>query len=126
MCLTAAVEAKLYQTSPTQVNHDALNKIANDLIAMYKENEFTRESIQQVLAKLLRNINPLNPGAKVLERIVSEILGKDDFKTFIFKHSDNLSLFLTMRGVYMERFQGSLKEFDNVYRFEVVSGEKSY
>ena len=46
MCLSAVVESQLYQLSPTQINHDALNKVSNDLLQMYKDHEFARESVQ--------------------------------------------------------------------------------
>lgn len=45
MCTTAVVESQLYQVSPTQINHDAFNKIANDLIQTYKDHDYCRESV---------------------------------------------------------------------------------
>lgn len=101
MCLSAIVESQMYQLSSTQVNHDALNKVANDLLQMLKDHEFTRESIQQVLVKMLTNVEPLNAGAKILDRIVAEIFTVSEWKSFIFKHSDNLSIFLALRSVYL-------------------------
>ena len=79
--------------SATQVNHDALNKVANDLIQIYKDHEYCRESIQAVLNKLLLNVAPINHGAKLMERIAVEVMGSD-YKQFIFQHSDNLGFYL--------------------------------
>jgi hypothetical protein len=101
MCLSAVVESQMYITQT--LNHDALNKVANDLLQMYKDHSFTHESIQQVLAKLLSNV-PTNAGAKILDRIAVEII--QDLKSFIYKHSDNLSLFLILRKCYLQRYQG--------------------
>ena len=52
MCVTAFVETALFSTA-TGVNHDALNALLNELVQMYKGNEFVRESVQKVLAKLV-------------------------------------------------------------------------
>jgi len=48
-----------------------------------------------VLVKALRTITPANHGAKLLERIASEVIG--DVKQFIFSHSDNLSFYLVIK-----------------------------
>jgi len=60
MCLTATVESQLYQTSASQLNHDALNMATNDLLQMYKDHDFVRESIQAILVKVLSQITPLS------------------------------------------------------------------
>lgn len=75
MCLSAIVESALYQISPTQINHDAFNKVANDLLQIRKDHDYCRESVQAVLVKMLKNITPINHGAKLLERIANEVLG---------------------------------------------------
>jgi hypothetical protein len=59
MCLTATVESQLYQTSVSQLNHDALNMATNDLLQMYKDHDYVRESIQAILVKVLSQITPL-------------------------------------------------------------------
>lgn len=56
MCVSSIVESQLYQLSQSQVNHDALNKVTNDLIQMFQTHDYVRESIQSVLAKLLRTV----------------------------------------------------------------------
>jgi len=82
MCISAVVESQLYQLSPTQINHDAFNKVANDLLQIYKDHDYCRESIQSVLVKLLKNVTPTNHGAKLLERIAVEVIG--EWKQFVF------------------------------------------
>jgi hypothetical protein len=57
-----------------------------------------------VLVKALRTIQPVNHGAKLLERIANEVIG--DVKQFIFQHADNLSFYLVVKQVYVERFVG--------------------
>ena len=108
MCLSAIVESALYQISPTQINHDAFNKVANDLLQIRKDHDYCRESVQAVLVKMLKNITPINHGAKLLERIANEVLG--DVKQYVLLHSDNLSFFLVMRQVYLDRYVGQLKD----------------
>ena len=75
MCLTAIVESQLYQISNNQINHDAFNKVANDLLQIRKDHEYCRESVQAVLVKALKTIQPVNHGAKLLERIANEVIG---------------------------------------------------
>jgi hypothetical protein len=124
MCTTAVVESQLYQVSPTQINHDAFNKIANDLIQTYKDHDYCRESVQVVLAKLLRNVAPLNHGAKLLERIAVELIA--DWKTFVWQHADNLGFYLQMRAAYLDRYVGQLRENEHVYENQIFSSENSY
>ena len=126
MCLTAIVESQLYQTSQSQINHDAFNKVANDLIQIRKDHDYCRESVQAVLVKALRTITPANHGAKLLERIASEVIG--DVKQFIFSHSDNLSFYLVIKQVYLEKYVGQLKDHEHVYKhalFNLGSDNKS-
>ncbi len=65
------------------------------------------------MLKLLKNVAPLNHGAKLLERIAVEII--QDWKTFVFGHSDNLGFYLTMRTVYLDKYVGQLRENEHVY-----------
>jgi hypothetical protein len=68
---------------------------------------------------MLTNVVPLNAGAKILDRIVAEIFTVTEWKSFLYKHFDNLSLFLTIRNVYLDRFQGQLKEHETVYNHDI-------
>lgn len=125
MCVTAVVEAQLYQTSAQQLNHDAFNKIANDLIQMHKDHAYCRESIQAVLQKLLRNVNPTQHGAKLLDRIAQEVI-IPDYKAFVYSHADNLGFYLAMRAVHLERFVGQLREHEHVYENEVLGSDSAF
>jgi hypothetical protein len=95
MCISAIVEARFYQVSTSAVNADVLNKIANDLIQMYKEHDYCRESIKTVLIKLLTTIEPLRAGSKLLERLAQELIV--DPKQFAFAHADNLGFYLAIK-----------------------------
>lgn len=119
MCLSAIVESALYQISPTQINHDAFNKVANDLLQIRKDHDYCRESVQAVLVKMLKNITPINHGAKLLERIANEVLG--DVKQYVLLHSDNLSFFLVLRQVYLDRYVGQLKDQEHIYKFQLLT-----
>lgn len=105
MCLSVIVECQMYQTSQSALNNDAWNTVANSLIHIFKDHEYCRESVQAVIAKMLKNVMPLQHGSKLLDRLVAEVMS-NDFKTFIYQHSDNLSLYLTLKTIYLERFQG--------------------
>ena len=107
MCLSVIVESQLYQTSQSQINNDAFNKVASDLLQIRKDHEYCRESVQAVLVKVLKNITPTNHGAKLLERIATELIG--DTKQFIFQHADNLSFYFALKQVYLERYVGLMK-----------------
>jgi hypothetical protein len=123
MCLTATVESQLYQTSASQLNHDALNMVTNDLLQMYKDHDYVRESIQAILVKVLSQITPLTQGGKILDRVLVEVLGNGaEWKSAIFKHSDNLSLFLAMRSVYLSHeYEGHVRENEHMLKTEVFS-----
>ena len=54
-----------------------------------------------MFSKILRTSSSAN-ARKALMHIVSKLIKAD--KTFIFENADNLSLFLTLREVYLERF----------------------
>ena len=46
-------------------------------------------------------------GTKVLEQLATKLVSTEaDLKTFIFAHSDNLSLFLTLRHAYLDHSAG--------------------
>jgi hypothetical protein len=72
-----------------------------------------------VLVKALNCIAPVNHGAKLLERIANEIIG--DVKQFIFQHSDNLSFYLVVKQVYLDRYVGQLKEQEHVYKHSLFT-----
>ena len=52
------------------------------MLQIRKDHDYCRESVQAVLVKALKNIQPINHGAKLLERIATEVIG--DAKQFIF------------------------------------------
>ena len=57
-----------------------------------------------MLVKALKTIQPVNQGVKLLERIANEVIG--DVKQFIFQHADNLSFYLVIKQVYLDRYVG--------------------
>ena len=48
MCLSAIVDSQTYQLSQNQVNVEGQAMVVEDLIELYKENDFLRESLQSV------------------------------------------------------------------------------
>ena len=44
-------------------------------------------------------------GVKLLEEIMSKILGSNNLQNFVHQHSDNLSLFFILRHAYLERYK---------------------
>lgn len=117
MNLTAMVEAQVFQQGAT-LNNECIAQIVGDLIHLYKTYEYTRESIQQVLVKLLQRVGSSAVGGKLLERISGELIA--DYKQFALKHADNLSLVLALQAVFRERFEGHLEK-DHIFRHEYVT-----
>lgn len=105
MCLSALVESEAYQ-SGAQTSVETIALLATSFISLYKTYDFLRESIQAVFAKLLARL-PESHGVKLMEKILAEIIleHKDkkgfSMQNFIFEHSDNLSLYLTVRHAYL-------------------------
>lgn len=118
MCLSAIVDAQLYQQSATQLNHEVWNKLCNDLLVLWKENDYLHESVQQVLVKMLSRVVPTANGMKLLERIASELIGSD-YRAWAFQHADKMSMFLAIRKIYNQRYQqgGKLKGAE-VYEYQ--------
>ena len=102
MCLSALIESEIYQTG-SQVNGETITSLLSSLIYLYQTYEFMRESIQAVFTKLLTNVPAETHGVKIIEKIVAELLiaGNTNLKESLFTHSDNLSLFLSLRHVYL-------------------------
>ena len=59
--------------------------------------------IQAVFTKLLDSVQAETYGVKILEKIVAELLNtkSTSLQETIFAHSDNLSLFLSLRHTYL-------------------------
>ncbi len=105
MCLSALIESEAYKTGQL-VNSDTITSLASSLIYLYQTYDFLRESIQTAFAKLLQNLPEAGQGIKLLEKIVAELLIANkkqggDIKDYIFEHSDNLSLYLSLRHIYI-------------------------
>ena len=83
--------------------------LTSSLIHLYQTYQFLRESLQTTFQKLLNSVQSPSLSLKVMEKIVAELLlnntsdsnSKKPIKEFIFEHSDNLSLFLTLRHAYL-------------------------
>lgn len=80
--------------------------------------------MQAVLAKVLKNVTPVNHGAKLLERLAVEVIV--DWKTFVWQHADNLGFYLQMRAVYLEKYVGHLRENEHVFENQILTNEKSF
>lgn len=105
MCLSAIVDSQLYQASATQVSQEGVIFLVADLVQLYKNHDYTRESLQTVLTRMLSKAGSEAQGARVLEQLMAKLVPEEtNFKQYIFQHSDNLSLFLTLRHAYLEKF----------------------
>ena len=102
MCLSALVESEAYQQG-AQTNTETITSLISSFIHLYQTYQFLRESIQAVFTKLLNTLQAESHGIKLIEKIVAELViaGKKPVKEFVFEHSDNLSLFLTVRHAYL-------------------------
>ena len=101
MCLSALIESEIYQTG-SQINGDTITSLVSSFIHLYQTYEFMRESIQAVFTKLLTNVPAETHGVKIIEKVVAELLvSGGNLKETLFAHSDNLSLFLSLRHVYL-------------------------
>lgn len=103
MCLSSLIDSEAYKIG-NLVNSDILASLTSSLIFLYQTYNFLRESIQAALQKLIQKLPVETHGAKVLEKIVSELLvqasdgGK--VKDYALQHSDNLSLYLVLKHLY--------------------------
>ena len=103
MCLSALIESEVYQTSTAG---EALQLILGCLVELYRAYDFLRESIQTVFIKLLKNASSdVAAMAKIMEKIVAELIVAESkqtsIKEFVYAHSDNLSLFLSLRHIFL-------------------------
>ena len=103
MCLSALVESEAYKTG-NLVNTETVMTVTASLVHLYATYDFLRESIQTALAKLITNLPVESHAVKVLEKLVTELLTvkkeQGDLRSHVFAHSDNLSLFLTLRQIF--------------------------
>mmetsp|Transcript_36263 Transcript_36263/g.44218 ORF Transcript_36263/g.44218 Transcript_36263/m.44218 type:complete len:88 (+) Transcript_36263:406-669(+) len=73
MCLSVLIESEAYKTG-NMVNSDILVSLTSSLIYLYKTYDFLRESIQAAFQKLVTNLPAEKHGAKIFEKVVSELL----------------------------------------------------
>ena len=103
MCHSAIIDSQIYHTSTNQLNQEALNMILEDLIKLYKDHDFVKESLQTVFSRIISRFGSETQGFKVLEQLLTQLIPTEaDLKLFIFAHSDNLSLFLTLKHAYLD------------------------
>lgn len=57
-----------------------------------------------------------------MERVAAEVIGESASK-YAFAHADNLSFYLSMRNVYLQRFVGEMKEKEQTFQFAVLSSK---
>ena len=79
--------------------------VVEDLVELYKEHDFLRESLQAVFQRMLVKAQSEAQGVKLLEELMDKLVNTENLQNFLFTHSDNLSLFFTLRHAYLERFK---------------------
>lgn len=101
MCISAIVE------SQWSIQKENLTTLIDILLKIHDSQEFLREAIQTTLVKILKNTTK---SVKVFDYIVKKLLvGSESDSTKVdegslFKSSSSLSLYLTLRKVYREKF----------------------
>ena len=105
MCFSAMVESQVYQMSASQVSTEAFDTLIKQLISLYKDHDFLKESVQAVFGKSIKRVTPEVQGAQALDKVVKDLIDTTKYKHWVFAHADKLSLFLTLREIYLERFQ---------------------
>ena len=103
MCLSALIDSQAYTSGGQQ--GETVTSLLSSFINLYQSYDFLRESIQSVFTKLLHQVQSEPQGIKVLEKIVAELLVSKSGSSLtdsIFEHSDNLSLFLSLRHTFLQ------------------------
>lgn len=132
MCLSALIESEAYKAGGDLVNIDVLTSLTESLIHLHKLHDFMRESIQAVFSKLLRNLPPETHGAKVLDKIVTELLvvnKKQDgpLKDYLYEHLDHLSLFLSLKHLYLaSKLKDQSPKLIKVLGLDVLSDDSDF
>ena len=67
MCLSAIVDSQLYQLSSGNSDQEGMIFLVADLVQLYKNHEYTRESLQTVFTRMLGKSTTEAQGARVLE-----------------------------------------------------------
>lgn len=103
MCLSTLIESESYMVG-SRIEGDSITSLLSSFIHLYQSHEFLKESIQAVFVKLLLNVPAETHGVKIIEKVVAELLLSEknkNLKDSVFAHSDNLSLFLSLRHIYL-------------------------
>ena len=116
MCVSAIIESGWIGQSTNQGQQKQLLTLLDMLVEIYRSQEFLREAIQVIISKILR---AQNRSVKIFDFLVQKLLVSSDQKpnqieSVIFQSSSSLSLFLTLKGLYLEFFDGQSKEFNSM------------
>ena len=140
MCLSALIEAKVFYTSPSQINQRTLKVIVGCLVELYTKYDFLQESISAVFSKLLTILKEQKQyGLQALEIIVDALIvnkgskgekepeksGSFDFRANILNDSNRLSLYLRMKEVYHSSYSGLSKEYEEIFAYKVLADKKN-
>ena len=140
MCLSALIEAKVFYTSPSQINQRTLKVIVGCLVELYTKYDFLQESISAVFSKLLTILKEQKQyGLQALEIIVDALIvnkgskgekepeksGSFDFRANILNESNRLSLYLRMKEVYHSSYSGLSKEYEEIFAYKVLADKKN-
>jgi len=96
------------------------------LFKIHISQEFLREAIQTTLVKILKNTTK---SVKVFDYIVKKLLVGDLSENAkvdegsLFKTSSSISLFLIIRKIYREKFQGESKEYNTLMNSDFIKNK---
>lgn len=126
MCVSAVLESGWIGQGNSQGQQQQLLTLLDILIEIYRLQEFLREAIQVIISKVLR---AQNGSVKIFDYLVQKLLINSDSKqgqleSAIFQSSSSLSLYLTLKGLYLEFFDGQSKEFNNDMQLHFIKNKK--
>lgn len=103
-----------------------MTTLVDILFKIHISQEFLREAIQTTLVKILKNTTK---SVKVFDYIVKKLLVGDLSENakvdegFLFKTSSSISLFLIIRKIYREKFQGESKEYNTLMNSDFIKNK---
>lgn len=112
MSISAIIECKW------EINTKQLFKLVDIVTEVYHSQEFLREAIQLLLIKVLQSGQK---SVKLFEHICSSLKISEGK---IVTSSSDLSLFLSLRNIYLLNFNRDSKEFDSLMQIEIVGNKK--
>jgi len=124
MCVSAIIESGWITQATSQSQSKQLMTLLDTLIDIYHLQEFLREAIQVIIVKVLKT---QIKSVKIFDYLVQKLLffsTKESQENTIFLSSSNLSLYLSLKEMYLDAFEGQSKEYDNIMHYQFIQNKK--